>query len=59
MWVVHSWTDSIGFYKEAGWASHEEQANEQHSSMASVSDPASRLLPVWVPALIAFNGEEW
>lgn len=31
--------------KQAEWARHEEKANKQHSTMASVPVPASRFLP--------------
>ena len=40
----HLWAGSPGFYKKAGWASHGEQASEEHPSMASASAPASRFL---------------
>ena len=43
----HPWPGSRGFYKTAGWASHEEQASKQHSSMASASAPASWFWPCW------------
>ena len=38
------WSDSPGFYKKAGWASHEEQTSKQHSSMVLASAPASSTL---------------
>jgi hypothetical protein len=41
----HCWASGPGWYKKAGWASHGEQANEQHSSIASASVPVSRFLP--------------
>jgi hypothetical protein len=41
----HPWTTGPSFYKKAGWTSHEDQASKKHSSMASVSAPASRFLP--------------
>ena len=53
----HLWTGGLGFYKKAGWASHEEQASKQHGSMASASAPASTFCPAWVPVLISFNDE--
>lgn len=37
--------------KQAGWASHEDQASKQHSSMASVSIPAFMFPPAWIPSL--------
>jgi hypothetical protein len=44
----HCWTGGSGFClkkKKAGSASHGEQASKQHSSEASVSAPASRIVP--------------
>ena len=39
------WALGPGVYKKASWASHDEQTNIQHSSMASASVPACRFLP--------------
>ena len=51
MWEVtahwdwyHPWAHGPGWYKKAGWASHEEQASKQHAPMASASVPAFRAL---------------
>lgn len=46
----HPWVASLVFYKEACWASHEEQDTKQQSSMNSAS-PSSPRFPVWVPTL--------
>jgi hypothetical protein len=35
----------LGSTNKAGWGSHEEQANKQHSSTTSASAPASRFPP--------------
>jgi hypothetical protein len=44
LWVVLSWAGGPGFYKKAGWASHDGQASKQNPSMASASAPASWFL---------------
>ena len=46
----HPWEGGPGLRKRVSWASYGEQANEQHSSMASASVPASRFMP-WAPAV--------
>jgi hypothetical protein len=38
----HSWAGGLGYYKKVGWENHDEQAREQHPSMAV---PAFRFLP--------------
>jgi hypothetical protein len=48
---ANPWAGGPVFYKETGWASHEEQASKQHPSMASASAPASRFLP-WLPSVM-------
>ena len=40
----HPWTGGPGFCNKVGWASPEEPASKQHSSMASASAPVSRFL---------------
>ena len=40
----HPWAGGPGFYKKASWASHGEQANKQHPSVAYVSTVASVFL---------------
>jgi hypothetical protein len=55
----HPWAGGSECYKGAGWARHQEQASQQHPSMASASVPASRFLPCWVPALTSFNDQQW
>lgn len=37
LWVAYPWAASPEFYKNAGWASLEEETNKQHSFMASGS----------------------
>jgi hypothetical protein len=44
---------SPGFYKKVGWTSQGKQASKQHSSMASASASASRIL-----VLTSFNDEQ-
>lgn len=39
------WAHGPGLYKKAGRVDHEEEAREQHSSMASASIPVSGFLP--------------
>lgn len=46
----------LGCIRKASWASHEKQANKQHPSTASVSDPPGwRFLP-WASALASQAG---
>ena len=42
---LHSWAHGLGCYEKPGRASHSEQANNKHSSMAFTSLPASMSLP--------------
>lgn len=51
------WIGGSECHKKTGQVSHREQANEQHSSMSSASDPASRCLP-WVPAVTFLDDEQ-
>lgn len=40
-----------GYYKQTAWASHEEEASNEHPSMDSVSSLSSRVKPTFSPCL--------
>ena len=50
----HAWAGGPEFYKKADRASHEEQACNQHPTMASDQPPSCS--PAWVPVL-AFSSD--
>ena len=49
----HPWASSPGFYRKAGWARPEKQANKKFPSVASV------LAPALLKFLISSNDELW
>jgi hypothetical protein len=54
----HPWASSLGFYKQASWASQGKQANKQHSSMALAPILPLSSCPMWVPVLTFFGDEQ-
>jgi hypothetical protein len=60
LWMVLRWVGGPGFYKKAGWASHDEQATKQHHSRGRsfASATAFRILSC-LSSCPDFDDEHW